>query len=180
MQEGSKEEEAVGRKVRDALDDIAQEDDSKVSANLTLDRLAKEYEDIRSTMQSGNSRTRAMTAIQTKMRGAVRHHGPSFEQVSTWLQSEREGDRILGVTFAREQSDPVYFGGVLKQIDSPHSAFEQYQALLAAERMVPRLSTEEHSRLRQALDRQRRTGGYLHKKNDRRAISDRILKRLKE
>jgi len=62
-------------------------------------------------------------------------------------------------------------------ITSSRSAFEQYHALVAAERAIHHLSPEHRSRVRAAVEAQL-AGPLGERSSDRRTLAQRILERL--
>jgi hypothetical protein len=176
--ESDSEAAELGRRVQHALEDVAFESGVAPRTEKELLELAEEYKQLREKMPKGTARTRQMTSIQTRMRGAARGQEPTEAKVESWLDSSDQGLRLLGLTFAREQAKASFIDGVLDKIANSAAAFEQYQALLAMERLVPELGPAKTKKLRLVLDKQREPGGYLWDNQDRRAISDRILRRL--
>jgi hypothetical protein len=180
VQEGEGETAAAGERLRSALADIAKSSEITTRLDETLHTLARQYESVRRDNSHGVARIRAMTAVQTKIRGAVEGAVLTPEDVLRWLTAPEKnaGERIVGVTIAREQSDAAYFDALLGLIADSASAFEQYQALLAMERLVGKLTPEQRVQLKKALDEQRQRPDRLGRDNDRRRISDRLLAHL--
>jgi hypothetical protein len=82
---------------------------------------------------------------------------------------------VVGISIARERSDVALFDALLGFIAGSASAFEQYQARLAMERIAAKLTSAQRKQLRRVLDNPRQRPDHLDPDNDRRRISDRIL-----
>jgi hypothetical protein len=144
-------------------------------------RLAQEYEDLRHKMPSGPERTFKMARIVTEARALARQSKLEPMNLTDLYTSKKEGDRIVIIAAIQAFPKPLYLDVVIDAIGHSQSAFEQYQALRAAEAMLPFLSEEQNQRLVDVLQDQRsgRPGKYIVPGSDRWSVSDRILATLR-
>ena len=91
--------------------------------------------------------------------------------------------RVVLAPAAMVQAMPTtdYFELVLESIRKSRSAFEQYQGLQAAERILPLLNADQKKELVEVLEDQRSgaPGKYIKEGSDRWFLSNRILKATK-
>lgn len=150
-------------------------------AHRWLGRCAREYEEVRRVMPAGQERTFRMQEIAAKVRSLIRKAPLSFQQVRALFHQERDGNRMVALVMLAYLGYPECFDLALEAISRPHSAFEQYSALRAAQAMMPNLPSEHRQQLKTALLDQRSEGPeqYLHPENrDRYIISSELLTQL--
>lgn len=102
----------------------------------SLFQLARDYERLRRDHGPGSRRTSAMTRIvnESRVRASLAPEA-ALQQAGMWLQSNRPGDRIVGLGLTQETGDPTEFERVLGLVSGSESAFEMYHALLALQEM---------------------------------------------
>ena len=98
-------------------------------------RLASEYDNTRKTMSEGLDRTSKMTSIIADMISVLNDVKPASFNVSTYLESEDEGERLAGYAYLYANPDPrltqQIAAGLTK--DKP---FAQYWALRTLRRQL--------------------------------------------
>ncbi|WP_437310777.1 formylglycine-generating enzyme family protein [Sorangium sp. So ce388] len=122
-----------------------------------LDRLeasARRYEEIRRTMPGGTSRTDEMDELVHELRVTLQNAGLTPEELSARFNAGGDGDRIVAISGVLVAPDPACFDLVRRGIASSRSAFEQYWAIVAAERMLEKLDRRSLEALRTALEHQ--------------------------
>ena len=144
---------------------------------------AKEYIQVRRDMSSGSGRTIRITALVSRMMALAKQCQFKPEEISELFEKEKEGYRIAAIAMARASMDARNFDVIAKGISQSRSAFEQYQALRAAEEMLPNLNAEQRSQLKQLLihERSGAAGTRINKEDiSRWEISGRLLTALGE
>jgi CHAT domain-containing protein len=114
-----------------------------------FDRLAQEYESLRSSMQSSDERTRKLSEIVAQ----ARELGAEVDDTSlvSTLFAAGDAQRIVALAVIQARPDVRYFEHVLDAIEHSRSAFEQYHALLAMRLMLAQLSPPQEVTLSDAL-----------------------------
>jgi hypothetical protein len=148
-------------------------------ARREMDQLGQSYVELRK-LPSGTQRTMLMESVAGRMRALAPRAAVSPEDVNDYLQSGHQGKRLLGLSVLEWSGDTSHFDQVLQIIDGgSKSAFEQYHALRAVEKMLPRLDRTDSSCLREALNRQREYDEskkqWIRRGSDRWQISGRLL-----
>jgi hypothetical protein len=149
-------------------------------------QLAQDYKKLREVMPPGSRRTISMESIAKRMRALAPKVALSPETIKVYLESqfeEEQGNRLIGVSIMESTGDVDYFEQVLQIVDgNSFSAFEQYHALRAIEKMLPQLSSIQKERLRKALNKQREYDPDKHQwikyKSDRWWLSERLLSKI--
>jgi hypothetical protein len=100
---------------------------------------------------------------------------PSPDEVRSLFLKGEEGDRIFAIVLMREDPNVADVGAILDAIANSRSAFEQYQALAAAERLLPKLDPQSRGLLENALLNQTGPGGYITPTTDRWTAAQRML-----
>ncbi len=127
-----------------------------------LNQKAREYDEIRATMPSGEQRTQAMTKIVNDVRiRAAAAHETAKKSAHGFLISAKPGDRVVGLALVEGAPSAQAFDDVLRIFTSSVSAFEAFHALRALDLMTPVLSAEQTSQATQAL---------LHEQQDPRGV----------
>jgi hypothetical protein len=150
---------------------------------LDLNTLGMEYLRLRKEMEPGTRRTRAMTSIVTKMDKAMAVNPPEEDKVQDWLRSDDDGQRLLGITYLRHTPQVAMYDDLVNIVSGSRSAFEQYQALLAMERIARRMQDKLQQQqlievLKKQLDFNPGLKQWLEPGSDRASIAERILSRM--
>lgn len=135
-------------------------------------QLAREYERIRATMPSGDSRTRRMEFVVTKMRALALAAYPLLRDL---IASESPGERLAAVAILQVRSNADYLDWLAARVaeEKPFIGYHAAVALLVA---VRNLDPPHHARLRAAIQRAKESVGRVRKDTDR----DRILSEAEE
>ena len=179
---------AFVEEVRPQLDQIRQEQERAVashvhdSADLTqvLAAYANLYESTRQTERPSFARTTKFGRLVAQSRNLA----PKLSELPLIIHkafaSNSEGQRIVAIALIQGQPEAAYFGYAEWAIYGSRSPFEQYQALLAAEAMLPGLEKAQREHLLQVLDDQRsgQPGKLIKSGSDRWALSNRILRAI--
>jgi hypothetical protein len=116
-----------------------------------LSELARRYEDIRSHMDAGAERTRALDSLVGEARLLCRDAHFTSDEIIALLISEQPGDRVVGLATVQATGDPQTFDHVLGIVEKPATAFEQFNALRALESLRPGLTPEQRSQVMSTL-----------------------------
>ncbi len=146
-------------------------------ARAKLDDLAKLYEATRTAMPSGPERTLKMSSIVAQARAIAAQARYEPMEMTDLIAQDSPGTRVMALAVVQANPDPRAFSIALDGIAHSRSAFEQYQALRAAEEMLPRLDPEQKQQLEEVL-RDQRSGGEgknITRDSDRWPISSRML-----
>ncbi len=169
--------------LRNGKDIIFQRFLSVSDAKQLLEGLAQRYKDIRKSMPSGAQRTFEMESIAGRMRALAEIVNFPVSAVNTFLQSEDQGHRLLGLSIAEWSGKAIYFDLVLDLISNSKSAFEQTVGLRAMESMLYRLELQQKSKLKSVLIEQRdfndKEKRWIKKDSNRWLISERLLSAMK-
>jgi hypothetical protein len=142
---------------------------------------AAEYERLRRGMPSGPTRTFEMTRLVTRARRSADELGLSPTEIES-LFRESEGGRIIALALIADRPAASLLSMVHEAITNSKSAFEQYQALLAAQSLVTKThpSNAERERLRAAINDQMMPGGqgYIVPNSDRWSVAQAVLSQL--
>jgi hypothetical protein len=121
-----------------------------------LERYARDYENLRESEPPGDERTRQMTRLTAEIRAIAIALPLSSGDLERMLEQGQDGDRIVALAVVQDRPELSLFDGICRAILESHSAFEQYNALVAMLEMVPLLD----------LGRQRRLAGVLRSLHD--------------
>jgi hypothetical protein len=99
------------------------------SARRQIAGLAREYDDVREQMPSGEARTRRMTLIESRMRTLALSIYPLLPELT---QSASAGERLAAVAALKELPEPSYLPWLAERVGS-EKPFVGYQATLALE-----------------------------------------------
>lgn len=137
---------------------------------------ATRYERIRTTEPSGWDRTSRMEGVLREAR-ALDTDALTPSQVAGRFATGTDGDRI--VALALVEADPRLASGsmLVDAIGGSRSAFEQYHALVAAEKSVDGLPPADRTRVREAVE-SLLAGPLGERSSDRRTVARRVLERL--
>ncbi len=140
-------EAEIDRLAFDALDS------TETLSSDALHGLALSYERLRRDTMPGPKRTSAMTKIVNEVRvRAATSPSRATSQALRLLQSNSEGDRIVGLALTQEAASPEAFPLVLHLIEQSATAFEMFHALLALQEIAPGLDDAQRSTAIVALE----------------------------
>lgn len=121
-----------------------------------LDQIARAYEGVRAEMPPGDDRTLRMGVLMAEVRSIAGILGVTEDLVARHFDAGREGDRVVALTLVEAEPLPGCLPIVLDGISNSRSAFEQFQALRAAEELLPLLDRGGRQRLGKVLDHEYR------------------------
>lgn len=142
---------------------------------------AKLYEATRSKIKPGVKRTLEMEKIVSEIRSmSVGKQEETAKALPRLIEDDSAGSRITTLGLLQARPDPQYLPFLLSAIGHSKSAFEQFHALYASYKMLPRLNAEQKKELKAAIEEQRGTGPeqYINPGTDRWVLSENILKKL--
>ena len=119
----------------------------------TLDRYAREYEEIRRSMEPSRERTLRMTSLTAEVRAVARGRPPLTTDLRHMLGAGDEGERIVALVVAQDQPNRGLFDEICGAILDSRSAFEQYHALAAAFEVLPVIDRPQRRTLAEVLRR---------------------------
>ncbi|TDP96349.1 hypothetical protein [Labedaea rhizosphaerae] len=121
-----------------------------------VNRLAREYEAIRRRMRGGDKRTAAMNRLVNEVRiRAAAAPETARAMAPALLRSSADGDRIVGLALVQGTPAASVHEDVLRIVGTAASAFEQYHALRALDKMLPVLDADERARTKAVLEREK-------------------------
>lgn len=120
-----------------------------------LNKYAREYEQVRREMRSGSTRTIRMTVLASKIMALAKQAKLTPDEIKEKFKNGKDGDRLVALAINRVLPDPRNFEIVAEGIAKSKTPFEQYQALRAAEEMLPLLSEEQKLQLEKIVNHQR-------------------------
>ena len=135
--------------------------------------IAYEYRTVRGSMPAGRARTMAMERIVAQARQLAAEQPFDPAEVIRWLQDGSDEERITALGMMQANPELRDFDSVLAAITDSRSAFEQYHALLLADKMLPALGAGDKQRLAGAIKGVR--GLRFRRDTDRWRLSERIL-----
>ncbi|HET8955686.1 MAG TPA: hypothetical protein VFN18_08520 [Solirubrobacterales bacterium] len=117
----------------------------------TLDDYGRKYEELRSSLPPGADRTFRMGSLMAEIRALAGHMAVTPRLVKERFYSGREGNRVVALTLL--EAVPLWqcLDVVIDGIRNSRSAFEQFQALRAAEEILPELGSADRRRLADCL-----------------------------
>jgi hypothetical protein len=139
--------------------------------------VAGTYEAMRSSMTYGPTRTVALEAQMRQARTDARDRQFKAEELEDLFRKGSDGERIYALAALQEHPDLANSELVFDAIRGSRSRFEQYHALVLAERMEPSLLPEERRSLAQVLTEQLESG-FISADGDRGLVANRILSKL--
>jgi len=87
--------------------------------------LAKEYEELRKVMPSGENRTRLMEYVTTKMKAESSKLTPHLPDL---IQSNSPGERLAAIATLQKEPDLKYLGWLADRVGGAETSFVGYQA----------------------------------------------------
>ncbi|MFF4734983.1 hypothetical protein ACFY2W_03645 [Streptomyces sp. NPDC001262] len=167
------------------LSDRGEHDEADTLRALALEQLqaplreAQRYDDLRRRLPSGTNRTTQMQALVDAARTSAPQSGLLPEQVREFFDRGGDGGRVYALALMQGVPDAAYLDAVLDAVERSRSAFEQHQALVAAESMIPHLAQPDRNRLAAVLRAHLDPGGFLAQSRGRRLLAERILQALR-
>jgi hypothetical protein len=141
---------------------------------------ASNFNEVYGSMESGPTRTAEMSRIVSHIRGLARSNGLPPNAIRELFDKNDRGSRVVALAWLTEKPNPGLVNLVLSGIQDSKSAFEQYQALRAAEVLVPQLDGEDRKKLRTAIEDQMEPGRdkFITRDSDRWTLAENILRLL--
>jgi hypothetical protein len=112
----------------------AEPEEEKSDEQVSVDRLAEQYNTVRMSMPSGLKRTREMTAIVSKMISVLQ--GVKDFDVSSYLHGKDRGRRLAGFAFLYANPDPRRTSELVDLLLVEDKPFGQYWALRALRKQL--------------------------------------------
>lgn len=151
---------------------------SQAESRKTIDGLAQQYDLVRTQMPSSQERTDKMVSIVGQVRILTPQAGFSSSEIKTYLESNDQGKRIVGLAMAEASPSADYFEQVLQLIQTgKRIPFEQLCALLVIEKIVQgsNLDQKQKEQLRSILEN---TSSIKKEGTDRNNVRRRLLSAL--
>jgi hypothetical protein len=139
-------------------------------------KVARSYKTVRSGMPPGDERTAKMDAIIADAQSDA--HAPDIDEneVLSLLWTGSEGARVWALGVLQERPDLATTRAVLEAVQRPDQMFDQYQALVLAERFVSLPTTRTWARERVANAVQAHLkAGELGNDSDSLEVAKRVL-----
>lgn len=113
---------------------LATEDDISIVRN-QLTAMAREYEEVRNSMPSGDPRTRVMTRVESRMRSIALS---AFPLLAELIHSASPGERLAAVAVLQEIPSAEYLTWLANRVgvEKPFIGYHATVALLAAARAL--------------------------------------------
>lgn len=134
------------RQLQQQVDEMAADylAESNALSRATIARLADEYESIRNALQSGERRTIEMTRVINEARVRASANPEHARRLAPNLvNSNREGERLIGLAFLQEIQSPYLLKAIVSRIVASTSAFEMFHALIALREVAPSLELHQ-------------------------------------
>ncbi|MGC0317363.1 hypothetical protein [Kitasatospora acidiphila] len=128
--------------------------------------------------QPGPAQPAASVSQVAEVRAGAKRSPATPDEVRGLFASDDEGLRLQALALTQGNAALGDFESVLEYIEHPRSAFEHYNALLAARGMLSRLGRDQRMRLRTAVINQLLAPDGIPDASDRRWIAERILAKL--
>lgn len=142
---------------------------------------ARDYEAIRESEPYTWARTMKLEGILNDIRLDAQRQD---ENLVWWLagnliEEDWPGNRVTALALLQVFPAQRFLDFVIDAIRHWRSPFEQYHALVAAQRMLPLLDADQRQRLVAAIEEQRRTGGGIKRTTDRWDLSEEVRDQLR-
>lgn len=137
--------------------------------------IASEYQMVRSSMAPGAARTMAMEQVVARARQLAVEQRFDPAQVRRWLREGNDEQRLTALAMMQAEPRLRDVDAALSAIERAHTPFEQYHALLLADRMVDDLDAHNRQRLVEIVTGVR--GRRFKHDTDRWLLSEQILHR---
>jgi hypothetical protein len=131
-----------------------------------LTELAREYEELRRILPSGDERTRKMESVMTQMRTQAQYAYPLLSELTA---SDSQGERLIAVAILETLPTPEYLDWLAERLDpKKEKAFLGYHAALALLYAVRKSNSKSCHLLKRALRRAAYLAKDLPENTDRR------------
>ncbi|HVQ90327.1 MAG TPA: hypothetical protein VMU51_04765 [Mycobacteriales bacterium] len=154
-------------------------DQLRVEARALLDAagpIAADYRSVRRSMRPGRERTHEMERVVARARELAATQSFQPTEVLRWLRDGTDEERITALAMMQAERGLRDFDGALAAIQHPHSAFEQYHAILLTASMIDDLDPTQRHRLAEIVKAER--GLRFRLDSDRWRLSEDLLRRL--
>jgi hypothetical protein len=138
--------------------------------------VATRYELLRTTEPSGWDRTSRLEEVMRAGR-ALDAEVLTPRQVTDLFSTGSDGNRMVAIALVQAAPRLATAEVLVEAIADTRSSFEQYQALVAAERSVGDLSEPDRARVREAVE-SLLAGPLGQRSSDRRTVARRLLETL--
>jgi hypothetical protein len=138
--------------------------------------LATSYNQLRATLAPSPQRTAQLEEVVRQARSLAKSQKFTAQDVGSMFLTGEDGSRVIALGIMQGDIRSADLDCVVDAVRNPRSTFEQWQALVVANLLVPTLTGAEREQLRQALQSpeaaQSLAAGTT---GDRRRLADRIL-----
>jgi hypothetical protein len=166
----------VERHITRQLDDVRDElEDLRSQA----DAIATPYERLRADKASSRARTAEMERHIATARAAARRGGHGRRDVAALFSSGSDGERIYALGLMQGKHSLTSSDAIVDGILRSRSAFEQYQALLLAQRAWKSLRRRDQQRVLEAINLEMQSGGHIEQGSDRYELARAIQLRVR-
>jgi hypothetical protein len=173
-----KAEEFAGRgdfKTANLLKEAANALDERVT------KVARSYEHARASMPAGDERTALMTRIINEAKRDAFEAGLDKEEVLSRLWTGSEGARVWALAVLEARPELATTRAVIDAVQRPDQMFDQFHALVLAERFISAPGTPRWTRERVvAAVKAHRDSGALGNDRDCLAAAERVLRHERE
>jgi hypothetical protein len=135
--------------------------------------IASEYRTVRGSMPAGPARTMAMELVVARARQLAMEQAFDAAEVRRWLQEGNDEERVTALAMMEAEPELRDVDAALSAIKRSRTPFEQYHALLLADRMLDDLNADDKQRLVEIVSGVR--GWRFRHDTDRRLLSEQIL-----
>jgi hypothetical protein len=139
---------------------------------------ARAYEELRRTQAPTPERVLQLSELVSAARRHARVERPAAEAVIRAFVNGGDGERVYALGLMQEKPDATYLDSIVDAIRQSHSAFEQGEALTAALQIAPLLNSDGKTRLRDLIQEQLNSDGYIARSTYRRGLSEHLLSKL--
>jgi hypothetical protein len=155
--------------VRDDLEDLQRQ----------ADAVATPYEQLRADKETGRERTAEMERQMARARADARRGGHDRGDVAALFSSGSDGERIYALGLMQGRHSLTSSDAIVDGILRSRSAFEQYQALLLAQRAWRSLKRQEQQRVLEAINAEMQPGRHIQHGTDRYELARAIRLRVR-
>lgn len=146
-----------------------------------LKQLARDYEELRSSMPAGSERTYKMTSLVAEARALAGQAGYSPEEIRDLFKNGSDGERIIALALIQANPRADLSDVAIQAVGNSRSAFEQYQGLRIIESLAYVFDEEARLSVIDLIQDQRRAvpGKHINRGTDRWQLSERILSKFR-
>ncbi|WP_394822262.1 P-loop NTPase fold protein [Pendulispora albinea] len=145
---------------------------------VAVENYAREYERLRRAGPSSVSRTKMLTRLFDDVARIQRTTPLPPETIEELFSTEKEGNRIAALALCQSKQPPLSWTIALRVLDSPRSAFEDYQALRLLVQVWPLLDSPTRRRTARAVSHRRYTGPPIPRPDTSRWVMSETLLRM--